>query len=618
MSDILIAFGPMATEENVHSLLSRGPGVWAEGVRTFRFSWGVVGVRPPKIGGYEPIQDDSGVTAVVGRPRLMGRDHEMSGSGFVRAIMPIVTNQSCGAEALYDMLTGMFVLAQANSSGIQLLTDRMGFRPVYYCQRAIGTRLEDVAAISDLTDAFDVISLGELVVHNVITFPYTSRRGITELPPASVVDVSPSGAIRRTRTIWEPCEPDGFGDDSEVEEDLEIALRFAGEDITRGANRVGVTLSGGQDSRAVLGVIPKDRVAACLTYCTRENRETDVARQVAKAFGLRQVLVHRSDEFYADLLVSGTSLLGTEVRANAHGLCLLNAGIADDYDLIVGGQLSDTLLKDHFMPVDEYERLRPKTFGERVRAAARLMMRRSAVRGAPPSCTRGRDVLEMVLEDEVRDEVASRRARRLEEVAKIRPHSAREWQRFWPVSRQDDCSHSLGNSRIVSWDVLFMHTKVIEVACRIPPRLRCDGELALRVFSRLYGPSASIVNANTGLPMDATPAQVRAARAARSRNKAIKNAFMRLEPSDAPWNDVQGSWVDSEKLQKLSRRWGLYRGRLVDSAAIDVLRPVLKRDVRAMVSKYDDTLPPTVNHMVMQLMLVIDGVLSRRPSMAAS
>lgn len=93
---------------------------------------------------------------------------------------------------------------------------------------------------------------------------------------------------------------------------------------------------------------------------------------------------------------------------------------------------------------------------------------------------------------------------------------------------------------------------------------------------------------------------------------------MRLEPSDAPWNDVQGSWVDSEKLQKLSRRWGLYRGRLVDSAAIDVLRPVLKRDVRAMVSKYDDTLPPTVNHMVMQLMLVIDGVLSRRPSMAAS
>ncbi|MCL4199109.1 MAG: hypothetical protein KJZ69_16585 [Phycisphaerales bacterium] len=532
--------------------------------------------------------------------------------------MPRWTNNAHGVDALHAELTGMFVLAQASTAGVRLLTDRMGFRPVYHGPSTIGTRLEDVAALDGLSGAFDPVSLGELLVHNVITFPYTSRRGIVELPPASLVEVGASGAIQRTRTIWEPREPEGFGKAPGIEDELEDALRFAGLDITRGANRVGVTLSGGRDSRAVLGVIPKDRVAACLTYCTRENRETDVARRVAQAFGLRQVLVQRGAEFYAELLDSGISLLGTEVRANAHGLCLLEAGMADDYDLIVGGQLSDTLLKDHFMPVDDYERLRPKSLKERAKAAIRSMLGRGEARVEPTSCTRGRDALEAVLQDEVRREVASRRAKRLEDVAKVRPNSAREWQRFWPTSRQDDSAHSLGNSRIVPWDVLFMHSRVVDAACRIPPRRRCDGELSSLVFARLYGPAASIEDANTGLPMDATPGQVRATMAGRWRNKAAKEAFNRLDPSEAPWNDVQGSWVDSEKLQKHSPRWGMYRERLLGSVAIDVLRPVLKRDAKAMVAGYDETLPPTVNQMVMQLALVIDGVLSRRPSLAAS
>lgn len=616
MSDLVVVFGASANEQEARAHLSRGPGVWAEGVRTFRFPWGVVGVRPPKVGGYDPMHEGGRLVAVVGRPRMMGRDHETTGAGFARLISPRWTE--AGAGALLAELTGMFVLVQADSTGVRLLTDRMGFRPVYQGGMVIGTRLEDVASLAGLSEAFDPVSLGELIVHNVITFPYTSRRGIVELSPASQVEVSAAGAVLRSTALWEPREPEGFGRAAGIDEELEAALRAAGDDITRGATRVGVTLSGGRDSRAVLGVIPVERVSACLTYCTRENRETDVARRVAESFGLRQVLVRRSAEFYADLLATGTSLLGTEVRANAHGMCLLEAGMADDYDLVVGGQLSDTFLKDHFMPVDEYERVRPKTLGERARDAARRLAGRGGARAAPASNTRGRDALEGVLRDDVREGVASRRARRQEEVARVRPRSAREWQRFWPTSRQDDCAHSLGNSRIVSWDVLFMHTKVVEAACRIPPRLRCDGELASRVFSRLYGPSASIEDANTGLPMNATAAQVRATKAAWWRDRSAKDAFKRLDASEAPWNDIQGSWVDSERLQKLSPRWGRYRERLSGSPAVDVLGPVLGRDARAIVAGYDDALPHTANQMVMQLALVIDGALARRRSLAAS
>ena len=58
-------------------------------------------------------------------------------------------------------------------------------------------------------------------------------------------------------------------------------MRAAGSDIAQSVDSIGVTLSGGLDSRAVLAVLPQDKVTA-ITYVTHENYETDTAQAVAK------------------------------------------------------------------------------------------------------------------------------------------------------------------------------------------------------------------------------------------------------------------------------------------------------------------------------------------------
>ena len=109
-------------------------------------------------------------------------------------------------------------------------------------------------------------------------------------------------------------------------------------------------MSGGLDSRAVLAVLPQDKVTA-ITYVTHENYETDTAQAVAKKFGCEHVFARRSEDYFTRLLLeNGPAILGTERRAMLHGLCIPESGLSNKFDVILGGQLSDTYLKDHYMP----------------------------------------------------------------------------------------------------------------------------------------------------------------------------------------------------------------------------------------------------------------------------
>ncbi len=611
MTDFLVQFGPPHDADNAVRVLRERPHLDTRPAERFDLPWGRVWVIPPPGAGYRPARVGGTLIAAAGRPRLSGIEHEAGGdAGFAAAWADLVGRGSVGDAA--GRLTGMGVVLLAGDAGVRVITDRLGSRPAYIARdhqggiRAAGTHLESVAAAAGRACDFDPVSLGELIVHNYITFPHTSRVGITECDPGSVTSVAVDGGRIETEAYWTPDEPGVWPGERAIFDELVEALRAAGEDVTLGCARVAVTLSGGKDSRLVMGVVPRDRLAAGLTYCTRANRETDVARRVAEAFGVPQVLVKRDPDFYAALLDRGASLLGTELRANAHGLCIADNALAGEFDLILGGQLSDTLLKDHFMPVARREALRHKPLGERARTLVKKMLGRSAPPAVSTQSTLGREQVEWVLDDAILDAVRERRRRRLGEVRAVRPETAEEWFRFWPASRQDDSSHTLGNSRLYPADTLFLHAGILDVARRLAPALRVGGGLADRAFARFYGPSARVENANTGLPLDAPAWRVRAHEKRLWRNPDAKTAFKRLPPSDTPWNDVQGSWVDSRMLQMRSPTWAGYRRELLDCPpAVTLIDSVLSVSGRDVIAEYDDRLPATANHLVMQIARVV-------------
>jgi asparagine synthetase B (glutamine-hydrolysing) len=634
MNDFLIQFGRGADPRRLAELLRARPAVAAHAAHCFEFPWGAAAVQPPRAPGYAPFYESGALVASVGRPRFLGVEHEAAGDrGFNRLLDERL--RAGGAKAVSDALTGMFAAIECTRAGVRVLTDQMGFMPVYVGRDAVGqvvavgTHLDSVAAVAGRATDFDTVSLGDLLVNQYITFPYTTRRGVTQLEPASVTEFpTPStGAVRnadvRTTVLWEPAEPARGTKPSveDLEAELEHALREASQDVTRGVSRVALTLSGGLDSRLVLASLVPDKVAAAITYATRENREVEVARRVAAAAGVPHHVAWRGEEFYSDLLPRAVSLLGTELRGDCHGFCVVDNGLDEAFDLVVGGFLSDTLFKGHYITEATRERFRRRSIYSRARSVAGRAAR--AIGLLPPKARKqhfweAAKKMEAALTPEVREAVRERRAARLARVKAVRPLSAEEWGRFWPASRGDGAYGPQANTRLFTADELFMHRRLIEVAARVPTEEKIGGRLSKRVFARLYGELGRIENSSTGLPAAADGATNGSAnRSANGQARPRPNGRPHPSPaggSRAPWNDVEHSWVDWELLQKQSPTWASYRAALEPSVALDVLDGVLAGNARRFVASYQDDAGFLFNRAAVQLAYAIDAALrSARP-----
>ena len=628
MNDLLIQFGRQGEASRLALMLRDRPGVGTHPVSTFELPWGYVAIQPPLAPGYAPLHDreSDSLVACVGRPRLRDIEHEQRGRcGFNLLLREKLL--SAGPRGASDALTGMFAAVECDATGVRVLTDAMGFMPVYVAHdragrvAALGTHLDSVAALAGRATDFDAVSLGDLLVSQYVTFPYTTRRGITQLDPAALVEfpIGRGGDVRgseaRTTIFWEPREPDAghWPDAAALEAELEEALRAASQDVARGVSRIAITLSGGLDSRLVLASLMSDKLAGAITYATRENRELDVARRVAHAAGVPHHVAWRGEEFYAELMPRAVALLGTELRGECHGFCVVDNGLEDSFELVVGGFLSDTLFKGHYLSEAARERLRRRSAYYCARQAAAGAARAIGVLPPVQPKTHYWDVargMSSRLKPNVRDAIEERRRVRLEQVRRVRPESAEEWVRFWPASRCDGAYGPQANARLFTADELFMHRRLIEVAARTPMHEKLDGRLTKRVFPRLYGTLGRIEDSSTGLPAAA------AASARRRRNgNGHANGNVKAR-SRHPWNDVEHSWVDYESLQKLSPTWSSYRTALSASPALHVFDGILEGGIGEFIAGYCDDAGFLFNRAAMQLTYAIDRALRPRAAPA--
>lgn len=579
MSDFIIQFGDHIDPESIVQSLRRRPWLQDRPIHLRTYTWGHLILQESAGMKHAPFIDNGTIVGCVGRPRLLNKPLANRSFNDLCKDLAYQWDTSTDLRVLLNDLTGMFSLVKANAQKVSILTDHMGAQPVYSAHNAngkmvgIGTDVQILAMLSDRQQDFDQVSLGELLVHNNITFPFSSRNGITEFQPAAVInvdfdDLNPS--VSET-VLWIPEEPES--PITGLVDDLVDRMRAAGSDIALSANSIGVTLSGGLDSRAVLSVLPKDKVTA-ITYVTHENYETDTARAVAKQFGCKHLFARRSEDFFCRLLLeNGPAILGSERRAMLHGLCITESGLSDNFDVILGGQLSDTYLKDHYMPKWQREKFRLKGPKERLGILLRKILNISQPIHLPGiGSNLGRYRLEKYLSQEVRYKVRQRRTRRLNDVRRIRPSTAEEWVKFWPTSRQDDFAHVMGNSKLFPFETLFLHRYIIEFSSKLMPPDRYSGAVASQAFTRLYGELRNIHDANTGQLPGTINSQNTRPRGFDSKHQGAK-----------VWNNVSHSWFDMVALQKYAPEWQNKRRELMVSGALDILDPILDRSDRKSV-----------------------------------
>ena len=168
-------------------------------------------------------------------------------------------------DRFVDRLYGMFAFAivERDSGRVVLGRDRLGIKPLYLSQDAkrirFASSLPALLAGGDVDTRIDSVALHHyMTFHSVVPAPRTILRGVTKVPPASLVAIEPDGRCTTT-TYWAPdftrAHERADWSERDWEDAVLEALRVAVDRRLVADVPVGCLLSGGVDSSLIVGLL---------------------------------------------------------------------------------------------------------------------------------------------------------------------------------------------------------------------------------------------------------------------------------------------------------------------------------------------------------------------------
>lgn len=238
------------------------------------------------------------------------------------------------------------VFDQSND-GIHLFTDRLGSRPLFYTRASgavlFSSRLQSIGLYPSVTPTFDQEYLAEFFGVQKAFGTATVLSDVRNVAPASILPVDTDGTVRERRTYWRPeYRPvDRSPDELAAAVGNTFSRVFA--DRLRNDLEYGVMLSGGCDSRLVLGCVREFGVSPQAFHLTNwPSRETRTAERVARTADVDLRLLRRDGDYHADLLdrvPRFTNFVGAFDESIASGF----VDELGDVDVLLTGYLGDTM-----------------------------------------------------------------------------------------------------------------------------------------------------------------------------------------------------------------------------------------------------------------------------------
>jgi asparagine synthase (glutamine-hydrolysing) len=240
--------------------------------------------------------------------------------------------QEKGDQFIHDM-EGAFVLAiwDRARGEIVIANDRFGLYPLYYAHRngclIFAPEVKAILCDERFPRRLDWVALAQYVRFQHLLGERTFFEDIELLPNASLLTYNLCNASCTIRPYWTfeeiPYRPEvNF---NEAAEETGRLLRCAVTRLSGDAYRPGVYLSGGLDSRTILGLSER-RPIVSLTYGASNCRDVYYAAQIAKAVGSQHHWVDFPDgnwvkehvDFHLDLTEGFHSWI------HAHGISTLS------------------------------------------------------------------------------------------------------------------------------------------------------------------------------------------------------------------------------------------------------------------------------------------------------
>ena len=267
-----------AVASMTETMVPRGPdssGIWArEGVAFGHRRLAIIDLSSH---GHQPMHDpELGLTVAFNgciynypelRQQLLAKGYRFFSHSDTEVVLKGYREWG---ERVVDHLKGMFAFAIAeNDSGRVLLArDRLGVKPLYWCDVTdadgsgalrFASSLPALVAAGGVDTELDPVALHHyLSFHSVVPAPRTILRGVRKLAPGTLMRIEPDG--RRTQeTYWEPVferSADRAGwSAQDWEEAILASLRTAVERRLVADVPVGCLLSGGLDSSLIVGLL---------------------------------------------------------------------------------------------------------------------------------------------------------------------------------------------------------------------------------------------------------------------------------------------------------------------------------------------------------------------------
>lgn len=383
---------------------------------------------------------------------------------------------SSSTEDLLERLLPFGWFENLSDRSVRFVTDHAGSVPLFYAQHqgrvlAGSTPLEVAEQMVD--PKLDDVSVADFLLNGTVCYPHTLFDEVYAVPPGAVTKVSAN--YIRSDVYYRPEEIEANKPVEVWGEMLRESVRkalFAGLD---GKENIKVLFSGGEDSRALVSLLPKDLDCELITFADGYNREVRLAERAAWALGRRLQFVERPEGFYRrDLRERSRMVGGVSDVSHTHVYGELADSIKSA-DAVVGGFTSDTLWKSLW----KSNISRQSKFGPE-----RLI---SCHAHEPLGIAFA--VSKDWLNPTIAAEVDERRERLSKEIQLFRPRTAGNWQVMWPLAHQQPHFAHYTALKNAGPEVVepFFAPQVYRLAAIMPDQMRVDR----KAFRAAFGTSMS-------------------------------------------------------------------------------------------------------------------------------
>ena len=243
--------------------------------------------------------------------------------------------QEKGEQFIHN-LEGVFVLAiwDHDQQKLVVANDRFGLYPLYYAHYGgkliFAPETKGILCDPNFHTELDLTALAEYVRFQHLLGDKTFFEGLKLLPNASILRYNVRTNSLNVQPYWDflqiPQLPATLNFEDATEEASRL-LKAAVDKLTTGNYRLGVYLSGGVDSRAILGLISRDLFPiTTVTFGQRGCRDMMYAQEIAAKVGTEHHYFEFSDGKWVEDFV-GLHLELTEGYhswMHAHGISILD------------------------------------------------------------------------------------------------------------------------------------------------------------------------------------------------------------------------------------------------------------------------------------------------------